>query len=123
MTKEERARKETEGLLPGTVRAKDCWLMGYDAARKDFSKDDGFITKEYFRGYEAAIENIKAFVFNVTRDDPDATFTIKSETEIYLFSHKQDRKIGRISIRDVFTRYLNDVQANYNRLKRQLGGK
>lgn len=114
MTKRE---KEEQNMLLAKA-----YKDGFNKARFEFSKDEGFITKEYFKGYDAALDNIKNFMLNVTKDDPEATFKIMGETEIQLFGHNQTRRREEVSIREAFTRYITSVQQNYSLLKRQLGG-
>lgn len=100
-------KKEAEQLM-----LEKAYKEGYNKARFEFSKNEGFITKEYFKGYDAAIEHVKSFLTNVAPEAVALTIRVRG------YDGMED-----VSLTEAMDRYITDVQGNYNRLRKQLGGK
>lgn len=94
--------------------------LGYREAQRDFSKDQGFITKEYFKGYDEAINNVRAFLNNL---DP-MSGVIKVKVRNMTFNNGYDIIThDEVPIVEAMEKYIDGVQLNYQRIRKQLGEK
>lgn len=113
MTKRE---KEEQNMLLAKA-----YKEGYNKARFEFSKDDGFITKEYFRGYDEAISHVKTFLNNVAPQAIRLTIKVKQRT-LSLEDKSEGTAWKDVSLIEAMDSYITDVQRSYRQIVKKLGG-
>ena len=98
-----------------------AFLIGYETARQDFSKDQDFITKEYFKGYNAALENIKNYVAEVAPDHNK--FKILVMTRVLEEDGSERPSYQAVPFLEALDKYIDSVRNNYTILENKLSGK
>ena len=112
MTKAEKAKQEFE----------IAYRQGFNDARMKFSQDGEFITKEYFKGYSAALEHVKKYVAEIAPDHNK--FKILVTTRILDEDGNEERlSYQAIPFVEALDKYIDSVKNNYTILENKLSGK
>jgi len=101
---------------------------GFNKARFEFSQDQGFITKEYFKGYDEAINHVKTFLRNVAPEATSLTIRVLKENDITggksngASLHDGNKIYHDVPLTEAMDAYITDVQKSYRRIVKRLGG-